>query len=381
MRPHVTNRLFVLLMILIINSLHTTPISAQNGKEQNKLTPQDPRYELKLTLDEFSVLSSSLADGIERFGGFVDFHLGIAQVEEQVVWTIQSDDASLLEIIEHRLAWKSADFVKTVDLDNLDADSKLTLKGMKSLLAKVEDSKKNPIWNLVKISGMIMRADEDWHLLVDQGQYKLTGNSLSALGQNATDRFIVHGYLKEMNEIEVVRFQPVKQNTLELFVMSQCPFGQNAEIALTDLLDNYAGDSKPRLEVRFIFYEQHDGDKKIYASLHGEEELRENLVQIVIRDQFQQFSYKYLKRRVHSDKPWQEIAKEVGMSKKQIEKTEQIIHQDRDALIQAEYNYATNEYGIYDGSPTYVWESERIENIQDVKVFQDITVTSEGCAN
>ena len=40
------------------------------------------------------------------------------------------------------------------------------------------------------------------------------------------------------------------------------------------------------------------------------------------------------------------------------------------ALVDKEYRYVTENYGIYDGSPAYVWESEWVRDIREVEAFK-----------
>ena len=107
--------------------------------------------------------------------------------------------------------------------------------------------------------------------------------------------------------------------------------------------------------------------------MHGHKELMENLVQILIRDNFNQYFFPYLLER-NQDKniSWQESAAEVGISDKDIKIIENKIITEQQKLIQTEYDYAVHTYKITDGSPTYVWESEIIPNIRKIELFQDL---------
>jgi len=49
------------------------------------------------------------------------------------------------------------------------------------------------------------------------------------------------------------------------------------------------------------------------------------------------------------------------------------------ALIENEYGYVTGSYQIYDGSPTYIWESERVKDIRKVDAFNSLEFTSDIC--
>lgn len=103
--------------------------------------------------------------------------------------------------------------------------------------------------------------------------------------------------------------EPVEKPLVELFVMSKCPFGVNSEILISkvkDLLGN-----KFNLKIYYIARENTDGT---FSSLHGQEEVDENMRQICIAKYYPSKLMQYLKcinkDYVHADKKWEICAEE-----------------------------------------------------------------------
>ncbi len=111
----------------------------------------------------------------------------------------------------------------------------------------------------------------------------------------------------------------VKENTLELFVMSECPFGVSAENAVLAAEKDGLLPPGLKLEIHFI------GDAKKstataaggweFSSLHGEPEWRENARQLFISSRFpEKFKTYLLERNKDIKSPdWEKAAKAAGI--------------------------------------------------------------------
>lgn len=76
------------------------------------------------------------------------------------------------------------------------------------------------------------------------------------------------------------------ENKLELFVMSQCPYGTKALDAMKEVLDNF--DNKIKFHVNFIASEEGDG----FRALHGQPEVDENIRELcAIKHYSKNFKY------------------------------------------------------------------------------------------
>ena len=101
---------------------------------------------------------------------------------------------------------------------------------------------------------------------------------------------------------------------VELFVMSFCPFGAQAEEELLPFIEKY-GDAVD-FNLRFIasLEEETNSDEVKFTSLHGESEVIENLRQIAVSqlypDQFFDF---LLCRAKHLKSSWTQCAKRLGL--------------------------------------------------------------------
>ena len=117
--------------------------------------------------------------------------------------------------------------------------------------------------------------------------------------------------------------RPEKKNTVELFVMSQCPFGVMAEDALLAAEKNGLLPAGVKLEVHFIGDAKKD-DKGAwqFSSLHGQAEWEENARQAYIAAKFPEKFKAYLSERnkdVHAA-DWQKAAKAAGIDAGKVEK-------------------------------------------------------------
>ena len=383
MRRSLIETSFLLVIVLISFSFIAVHSSArEEEKQENKLTPQSPQYELKLNLNEFSVLNSSIMGGLQKYGGGADFCLRMTKEAEEIVWTVTITDPKLIEVLTYWAAEKSAELVNSLNVDSLDAQSKLALNTVKSLNQKIAYAKDNPVWDAVRLSGLVVQDSGSLFIESNQGRFQVTSKYLTELSKRIGKRVIAIGFIKTKGQIEMTAFLEKKENTLELFVMSYCPFARMAESSLLHFLDTYSGKPKPSLELHYIFYKKSDGGKMVFTSMHGEEEIKENLVQMVIRDKHPLFYHDYLLRRIaNNDASWDTLAREIGMKREDMKSIEQTIEAERNTLIQQEYDYVTGTYGIYDGSPNYVWESERVANIREVEAFKDLTFSLDKCSD
>lgn len=116
--------------------------------------------------------------------------------------------------------------------------------------------------------------------------------------------------------------------SVELFVMSFCPWGTKAEKRLIPLLRKY-GD-KIEFSIRFIVSEKNEAEKagsndkstpesasvlESYAALHGEKELIENFRQVIVQQLYPDVFLDYvLWRASHQEDPWRKGAEKYGIN-------------------------------------------------------------------
>ena len=117
-----------------------------------------------------------------------------------------------------------------------------------------------------------------------------------------------------LKEILEQRMRGPMKPQVELFVMSFCPFGVQAEEELLPFIAKY-GDTVD-FNLRFIanLVEETASDKMSFTSLHGEVEVIENLRQIAIAQLYPDQFFDYLLCRAkHLESAWTRCAEKVGL--------------------------------------------------------------------
>lgn len=107
-----------------------------------------------------------------------------------------------------------------------------------------------------------------------------------------------------------------KPKTVELFVMSHCPFGNKAEEAMMEVIE-----ALPDIDVEIYFIADYENGK--FSSMHGEEEVNENLRQVCIIHHYPEKIWDYLacitKNYTKSAEIWKNCAESAGIDVNLIE--------------------------------------------------------------
>ncbi len=154
-----------------------------------------------------------------------------------------------------------------------------------------------------------------------------------------------------------------KAKTLDMFVMSQCPYGAQAMIAANDVVQHFGKDID--LNVHFIGNVQGDS----FQSLHGQGEVDEDIRELCAAakyDKDHQFT-KYLacRSKDYRNPAWQPCAKEAGMDEKVIAKCVETEGKD---LLRKSFAFS-NELKI-GASPTFLSNNRREFNAVDAANLQ-----------
>ncbi|RKU23904.1 hypothetical protein C6500_00615 [Candidatus Poribacteria bacterium] len=148
---------------------------------------------------------------------------------------------------------------------------------------------------------------------------------------------------------------------IELFVMSYCPYGVDAERELLPFFEKY-GDTID-FKLRFIVGKEEASEGKTseqiaFTSLHGEPELIENKRQMVIAELYPDKLFDYLLCRAdHLQKAWVNCAKDVGLD---VERIARAVESEKVALKLVKEIQRTEELNIK-GSPTLVIDGRIID--------------------
>ena len=99
---------------------------------------------------------------------------------------------------------------------------------------------------------------------------------------------------------------------LDLFVMSQCPYGVRAESQIIDLMKLGRLPKDLKINVRYIVSER-NGE---ISSLHGSAEWEEDVRQIIIREKYPNKFWKYLeiRNKDYRSSLWDKAAEEAGIN-------------------------------------------------------------------
>ncbi len=152
----------------------------------------------------------------------------------------------------------------------------------------------------------------------------------------------------------VYREKEAKPGVLEVFVMSQCPFGVMAENMIVNAVKEGKLPENVQINLRYVVsYNPENG----FQSLHGAAEWEENIRQLLIAKYYPKKFWKYIEIRNKniSSSRWDKAMEEAGINSKKIMKkfdTEGV------ELLKAEAEYG-QQYGV-NASPTFLWEGKEV---------------------
>lgn len=144
-------------------------------------------------------------------------------------------------------------------------------------------------------------------------------------------------------------------NQLDLWVMSQCPYGVKAETAIINARAQNAIPETVKVNLRYIANEGKDGK---WQALHGDVELQENIRQLAIQKTWPDKFWKYLEVRNqnYQSEEWKTAATAVGLNPAEVEGKMEL---GRKLMAQDIKDGATLKVS---GSPTYLWQNKYVLN-------------------
>jgi glutaredoxin len=153
----------------------------------------------------------------------------------------------------------------------------------------------------------------------------------------------------EMKEIEkkLTETPKTEKPDVKLFVMSFCPYGNQAE----DLIKPVLNLLKDNIDVKLNYIVSKDSNGK-YQSLHGDQELNQGVREICVakyqKDKFWDFVYKINEKCTsqNADTCWEQQAKDLGIDTEKIKNCQQI----EASTLLAEEEKLVQEFGV-SGSP------------------------------
>ncbi|MDR0735106.1 MAG: hypothetical protein LBG16_05445 [Elusimicrobiota bacterium] len=193
---------------------------------------------------------------------------------------------------------------------------------------------------------------------------------------------VKQGYLKDNKDFIIFEKatrlgthmnNPRKPGVLELFVMSQCPYGAMAEGRVIEALNKGRIPEHIKVDVRYIVSEGGGEGKNAFRSLHGTGEWEENIRQLIIKDKYPNKFWKYLEIRNedYQSSLWDVAAKKAGINPKVFGKE----WKRGVELLKQEAKYG-EKIGV-SASPTFLWEGRVVTDINGLAGIPGL----EGIAN
>lgn len=190
-----------------------------------------------------------------------------------------------------------------------------------------------------------------------------------AIEQNAFDNLENYYVYYNQNSKVLMLNKKSEKKKLEMFVMSQCPFGVMAENSVINAVENSKISKDVKLEIHYIgdVFKDPDGNMKFH-SLHGDEEWKENARQILIKKIYPEKYFAYLKERNknYSSPEWKEAAKKAGVNPEVVEKR----FDEAKELLAEDFKYV-NSLNI-NVSPTFIVDGNiLVVGLSQLKSFED----------
>lgn len=139
--------------------------------------------------------------------------------------------------------------------------------------------------------------------------------------------------------------RPNEPNRLDLFVMSQCPYGKEAERILIDYIR--ANNLNIKLNIRYIVTFRKYG----LDSLHGPEEIHEDVQQLLIQKYYPDKFFDYLLKR-NAGRAFNEVTKELGID------TQKLTLANAEGVKLLEENFIMTQQLNIRSSPTLLYQNQ-----------------------
>ena len=175
------------------------------------------------------------------------------------------------------------------------------------------------------------------------------------------EKHIQYGYAQENADYIILPHQTragvftnktAKPGVMEIFVMSQCPYGAMAEGLVIQAQKDGKLPADKEIKVRYVVsYDEKNG----FSSLHGSAEWEEDIRQLLIAKYYPKKFWKYLeiRNKDYRSSRWDKAMEEAGISVNKIMKK---FDKEGVELLKEEAKYA-KEYGV-NASPTFLWEGK-----------------------
>ncbi|MDR1684067.1 MAG: hypothetical protein LBR90_01210 [Elusimicrobiota bacterium] len=183
------------------------------------------------------------------------------------------------------------------------------------------------------------------------------GEHISSGYLPATEDFIV---FEKQTRQGVYAGMEKKPNLIELFVMSQCPYGAMAEGKIIDAQKLGVIPDNIKIDVRYIASPgRTEGE---FSSLHGSAEWEEDVRQLIIKDKYPNKFWKYLeiRNKDYQSSRWDIAAEEAGINPNIFRKN----WKRGVELLKKDIEYG-EKLGV-SASPTVIWEGQVVTDLNSL---------------
>lgn len=192
-----------------------------------------------------------------------------------------------------------------------------------------------------------------------QRKWLMPVGSSSTEGQRRPRWYLMHPEL--IGDAMAFTQRPRQIKTLDIFIMSQCPFGTQATVTLLEAKRRQRIPQDLTLRWHYIA-DRSTTTPSGFVSLHGPDEVAEDVRQLVIQANFQAQFPVYLEKRFgdFAQKSWQEAAQASGLDPGRLEELVRL----EGAQRLGEEVRITNTLAVR-SSPSFLWENQLL--IRDLR--------------
>lgn len=363
----------------VVTTLLATVFFLLSTGDRTKESPRD--YTIQLTQLEYNILQASAAVGIQDHGGDAEFSIKIARDGARAATYVtihqQKDADALTRWIDSGVN----DLREKAKKENPAGEFTKAMDAGESIARKLTFSKANPVWPKLQIEGLAVEENGK-RLIVSVSKNHQLANVPASWPRMVNKRVIATGLSKNDGEIEITQIRESKKDSLELFVMSECPYAKQTEYNIIEKLKKQRpGDPLIQIEIRYLFQPKAspDGQADSYTSLHGEAEVNEDLIQMMIRDNFKNVFLDYVCERAQSNEPWRQLATKIGITVQDCDYLETVVTNFGPEFLHNEYVAMVDSYGSLNKSPTLIWEGRIVEDPKEVPFLRDVMIPSPTC--
>lgn len=350
-----------------------------------------PRYELDLTNLELSVFNAAIQTGVLEAGGEAKLNLTLRRTPtRELRWTLTIQSEVERHAWEYWIERQATEGLATESLAASDVDAQRVLAAVRSAATKIKASKDTPVYDTTTVAGTIESVSSVGDVMV-RGERGLL-RVIRPEGFQATGLIgvpvVATGSMVAAATLKPIRMVDVHPRLLELAVMSHCPFGRSAQAAVIRAArERPYGLGGVRLHCRYIFKELRSERGSTFSALHGDVEFEENVVQIILRDEFTAHYEDYVLARVTAnptasqdqDRSWTEVAREVGLSEADVSKVKETVRTRGNQIVAAEVAEIRDRYGEINASPTFIYESMVLPGPEGVPGLESLDLGTGSC--